>query len=492
MAEKDSPLAAVMANVPTIDLSKINPTGIGTNPEITAEYKNLMEAQKKYADELEQRYAQPNWFKVAAGFAKPQLGGFLASLGSASQAMGENIEQQRAIAPTVAAMRAEIAKGNIGLTQGLQAAKITELAQKEGRLINPTEAAQVEALTKGPGGVSAAGQTTASSEMARLAQAISSGVSYTELVSKFPKSFVDQNLPILLNVIPGLKAPPGMPGSAPAPAATPTTNHIPGVPVSMSANLPLGPQLTAQSKTIEQMQAERDRLNETLTQQSSSAVPIFEVATNLYKAASNPNLAGAFGVFEKGDPLSIVGKALESGSFPEVFAKMRTYITQARLGQDEKKRAISDLQAMEGSLADLQTKMQNGVINPTDVRTMFESESIPGTRNTQDAFLRGVARIGSDALARYEMKAAFDKALNDKNFNVMTWGSSPYFSNVQENAKKRTQALITNPATSNLPKFMQQGLTGSQRQEGAPASKPTGRPSTTDFEAEARRRGLIK
>lgn len=464
MAETKSPLSAVMANVPTIDLSKINPTGIGTSPEITAEYRNLMEAQKKYADELEQRYAQPNWFKIAAGFAKPQLGGFLASLGSASEALGESVEQQRAIAPTVAAMRAEIAKGNIGLTQGLQAARITEQAAKEKRLLTPSEAAEVAALTGGPSGAAAAGQNISTAQTQQLAQALSSGMSYADLVAKFPKDFVDANVPILLQAIPGLKPPPGMPGAGGAPAggAAPaaTTGHIPGVPVSMSQSMPVGPQVGAQAQSVEAIQAQRDKTNANLTEQAASAVPIFEVATNLYKAGSNPDLAPAFGVFEKGDPLSIIGKALESGSFPSVIANMRQYIIQARLGADRQKRALSDLQAMEGALADLQTKMQQNIVNPTDVRTMFESESVPGTRSTQDAFLRGIARIGSDALARYELKASFDKALQDKNFNAMSWTSSPYFSSVQENAKKRTQSLITNPATDKLPVFMQKGLSG--------------------------------
>jgi len=299
-------------------------------------------------------------------------------------------------------------------------------------------------------------------------------------VSKFPKAFVDQNIPILLATIPGLKAPAGMPGSTPAPAAETPTGHIPGVPESMTKAMPVGPQVTAQAQSVESIQAERDKINSNLTQQASAAVPIFEVATTLYKAGSNPNLAPAFGVFEKGDPMSIIGKALESGSFPQVIANMRQYIVQARLGADEKKRALSDLQAMEGALADLNTKMQQGIVNPTDVRTMFESESIPGTRNTQDAFLRGVARIGSDALARYELKSSFDKALQDRNFNAMSWTSSPYFSSVQENAKKRTQSLVTNVATDQMPRFMQQGLTGAYKYEptsssGTPKSRPNER-----------------
>lgn len=478
-----------MFSVPQIDLSKVNPTGVGTDPNITADYKNLLEAQKRYADELEQRYAQPNWFKVAAGFAKPQLGGFTASLGSASQALGEQEELRRAISPTVAQMRAEIAKGNIALGQGVKAAGIAGAAAGQQRIVNPVEAADIASLTQGPGSAAAAGQTQSTAQQNQLVQLLAEGRSYTDITSRLPKAFVDQNIDAVLSMNPQLKPPKDMPGTlggaklsgAPAPAVT--TNRPPGVPQGMMENLPLAPQLAAQAQTVEALQQEREKLNTTLTQQATSAVPIFDVATNLYKAASNPNLAGAFGVFEKGDPLSIIGKAVESGSFPAVIASMRTYITQARLGADKEKRALSDLQAMEGALADLQTKIQNGVINPTDVRTMFESESIPGVRNTQDAFLRGIARIGSDALARYETKAAFDRALQDPNFNVQTWASSPYFSSVQENAKKRTQALITNPATTNMPRFMQQGLEGSFRSEppkqssGAGGSKPTNRPN---------------
>ena len=241
------------------------------------------------------------------------------------------------------------------------------------------------------------------------------------------------------------------------------------------------------------MQATRDELNKNLTQQATNAVPIFEVATNLYKAAAKPSLSAAFGVFEKGDPLSIIGKAVESGSFPAVIARMRQYITQSRLGADAKKTAISDLQALEGTLADLQTKMQNGVINPTDLRTTYESESIPGVKSTQDAFLRGIARIGSDALSRYETKKAFDRALQDPEFNIQNWASSPYFSSVSENAKKRSQQLIMNPASFTMPRFMQQGLSGAYEYKPQSAATPArARPRTAEFEAEARRRGLIK
>ena len=519
MAETKSPLSVPVFTVPNIDLTKINPTGIGSNPEITKEYENLLAAQKQYADELEQRYAQPNFFKVAAGFAKPQLGGFTASLGSAFEALGEQRELQRAIAPTVAQMRAQIASGNIALTQGRTAAGVAEGARKGNRLLSPTETSQIAGLTGGPGTESAAGATAAGAEVSRLAQAMQSGQSYADLVAKFGKAFVDTHIPILINQT-GLNAPAGFPGvSSSAPSASPAAGttttttptagaapdapaRIPGVPANMTASLPLAPSQAALTQTITSMQQERDKINGKLTEQSAQAVPIFEVASSLYKAASNPSLAPAFGVFEKGDVLGVIGKALESGSFPAVLSNMRQQIISARLGQDKQQRALSDLQVMEGVLADLQTKMQNGVINPTDVRTMFESAAVPGVKNSQDSFLRGVARIASDSLARYETKASFDKALSNPNFNILTWGSSPYFSRVQENAKKRAQQVISKPATAVMPDFMQRGLEGAYqyteerpaaapaRQAGQPASAPRAG-SASDFEAEARRRRLI-
>lgn len=65
-------------------------------------------AQLAAVDALRQRYEQPNWFKVAAGFAKPQLGGFTASLGSAMQALGETEDQRRAAELPIAQMRLEL------------------------------------------------------------------------------------------------------------------------------------------------------------------------------------------------------------------------------------------------------------------------------------------------------------------------------------------------------------------------------------------------
>lgn len=485
MADK-APLASVpLFQIPEIGMIK-NPTGIGSIPEVTAAQEKYTQSIKDMADKLEARYAKPNYFKIASGFLKPQLGGFSASLGSASEAMAEQEELQRAIAPTVAQMRSQIALNEYGLAQGTAASKIAERAAKEGRIPNPTEAADIAGLTQGPGAVPAAGQASSTAQFNQLVQALSSGISYTELVSRFPKDFVDKNLPLLMGLIPGLKnnPPAGTPSSllGGAPQATSAEGkspvRIPGVPEGMASDLPIGPQIEAQTQNVQAMQKEREKLQDTLSTQASTATPIFEAATNLYKVASNPDLAAAFGVFEKGDPMGGLGKALESQSVSNVLANMRDQIIAARLGRDREKRALSDLQSMQGALAELKVQMNNGVLNPTDFRTVAEGESIPGIRNTQDAFLRGVARIGSTALTRYETKAAFDRALEDKDFNVRNWTSSPYFREVQENAKKRTQSVIANRASQELPLFMRSGLDASIKPSQGKQEKPSGTPSS--------------
>ena len=101
---------------------------LGALPDISKAnfYGQTDDSQQKLLDSLElsqksleQRYANPNWFNVAAGFFKPQLGGFSASLGSASQALGENLEKQRANELTVAQQRAQVAlmKNQMGQKQ---------------------------------------------------------------------------------------------------------------------------------------------------------------------------------------------------------------------------------------------------------------------------------------------------------------------------------------------------------------------------------------
>ena len=123
------------------DPSKINPAG--AQQADLDEYQRSLDEQIK---SLEARYANPNWFKVAAGFAKPQLGGFMASFGSAAEALGENVEQQRAAALPIAQMRSQLAQSKILTGQNKTVADMVAEYQASGKPLTPEFVAQVNRI----------------------------------------------------------------------------------------------------------------------------------------------------------------------------------------------------------------------------------------------------------------------------------------------------------------------------------------------------------
>lgn len=123
-----------------MDLSKLPIYGTTEN-----QIQELRDAQQQALQALEQRYAEPNWFKVAAGFAKPQLGGFLASLGSASEALGENVEQQRAQQLPIAQMRAQLAQTNLLLGQNKTVSDMLTERRQKNQPITPEFVSEVTA-----------------------------------------------------------------------------------------------------------------------------------------------------------------------------------------------------------------------------------------------------------------------------------------------------------------------------------------------------------
>jgi hypothetical protein len=123
------------------DPSKVNPAG--ASQEDLSEYQRSLDAQIKA---LEQRYANPNYFKVAAGFLKPQLGGFFASLGSASEALGENIEQQRAAQLPIAQMRSQLAQSKILTGQNKTVADMVAEFETSGEPLTPEFVAKVKRI----------------------------------------------------------------------------------------------------------------------------------------------------------------------------------------------------------------------------------------------------------------------------------------------------------------------------------------------------------
>jgi len=491
--------------IQSVDLSKLKPAGVGEDPEITAARDATIRATEDQIKALEERYAQPNWFKIAGAFAKPQLGGFLASLGSAADVMGETTEQQRAIQPTIAQMRAQTAAGREGLVQRTKGYTLLNERMKKPGGLTSEDVADIAKYDEEVGKVAQQKFTNQRGTFADLRAAYESGKDYTTLIKEYGKDFVDQFWPSLVSQVPGRPAAPAAAPAAPAPKGDmPTVPKEPsgsstatrplGVPDSMVAGVTKGQELAATAAQIEDRIEETKKLQTQYGQQSTNSIPTYNTAKEIYTIASRPYMAPAFAVFEKGDPMGILGKALEDQQVSRVLNGMRDQITKSRMNASDKKSAMSDLNALELSLGALQTQLQNGIINPTDARTMFEAGQVPGTKNTQDAFLRGIARIGSDALGRYETNTVFNQFLNRKDADVKEWQKSPEFLAVQANLAKRSQQAITNVAGSEVPSFMKNGLEGAYKYQ--PAAKKaasqgsTSKQSDESIEAEMRKRGL--
>ena len=92
MADNKEPSQGGLATIGGVDPAKAPLYGGGTDEYM----QTIQKAQEDAVNALQDRYASPNWFKVAAGFAKPTGGNFLASLGNALEPLGENVEQERA------------------------------------------------------------------------------------------------------------------------------------------------------------------------------------------------------------------------------------------------------------------------------------------------------------------------------------------------------------------------------------------------------------
>lgn len=512
MNDKVSPLSVPLyKDVKPVDVSNINLAGVNTDPAITSEFEKAMQGQEDLAKSLEMRYRDPNWFKVSAGFLKPQLGGFGASLGSASEAMGENVEQQRAIAPTIAQIRAQASVMAVGLQQEKLANEMYDEAIKKPGGLTSEDVARIAQYSAKLGAKAQSKFENQRGTFADILSAYASGDSYTKLVKDYGATFVNQMWPTLQKLVPGQPNAGGAPkpaaggatppaGGAPASPqpATPvagagagailpeplnpnagvasTVTRPLGVPAGLMENATHGQTIEATKKQIEERVAATTTLQDRYRTQAETSVPIFETATNLYRLASPKYMAPAFAIFERGDPMGVIGQALESQTVSGVLGNMRKQIELSRMSKGEKDKALTNLKTMETQLGDLQTKMQQGIINPTDARTMFEAASVPNMKNTQDSFLRGVAGIGSTALGRYETKNVFQQFLNRPDADINNWEDSPEYRKLRTHLEKRTRGVLENSATDRFPDFMRNGLENTYRHRDETAAN---RPNTS-------------
>jgi hypothetical protein len=261
MADPKAPLTLVT------DPSKINPAG--ASQEDLSEYQRSLDAQIKA---LEQRYANPNYFKVAAGFLKPQLGGFFASLGSASEALGESVEQQRAAELPIAQMRSQLAQSKILTGQNKSVADMVAEYEASGAPLTPEFVAKVNRIAPDSPSAKALSAQLATAQKQRELSS-SEQANAMQRITLARTMGVDPNPADLALVAAGsptspnqvTKRPPEMPGAPEAPAAPAVDNRrLEGDKSALQNELKRMPDTPANAERRRIIQSELDKVNSQL------------------------------------------------------------------------------------------------------------------------------------------------------------------------------------------------------------------------------------
>ena len=381
MAELKTPLQVVT------DPSKINPTG--ASQEDLTEYQKSLDAQIKA---LEQRYANPNYFKVAAGFLKPQLGGFFASLGSASDALGESVEQQRAAELPIAQMRSQLAQSKILTGQNKLQSDEFEAWRTSGKPMDEATYARIvslqpeSAVAKAAKGFFDAAQTKAGTTQTRL---------QTE-ISALKAAGEDPRMTALADIYSTTVTP----ERRKAAEDLITKNMPPQIePADWAA---MGPydraeELRKYTRDQRELGMDKEKLS---AEQAKGAMERLPLLHSIRETAVQPGMDKFLGVFKGNDLLSIVGRAAAEGKI--AGGKLQgfdEYYKQANLTNDQ----IATAQNLVKQLAELQVRSGNTITNPTDIARELYAMATPGTGNTQRSLLTLV-----DALA-YSDKHAKDR-----------------------------------------------------------------------------------
>ena len=391
----------LMYDVKTPDFSKMNLAGVGENEAITGAYEEALKQRKTLADALEQRFAQPNLFNVAAGFLKPQLGGFGASLGSASQAMGENVEQQRAVAPTIAQMRAEIAAQEVPLNQQYEQQRLFKeyIANKEH---DTQKLAKIKNL---------APESSVAKAIDSQIQAESTiaGTKSTQTGTQIEGQRAVANNPFIVLNDPMFKGT----------VAEPKPDQVAGYVAKLDAARPkdidpalwAGMGVAAKQEEIARYAAKQTESGMDEEQKSAfvarNSDNLLNDLTYLRTLAVDPKLAPMFSLFKNGDAIGMLRAFLDKnpGNTQAAVEGLTAAAMENLKNADDATRAKAD-KFIKG-IARLEVNLRGSNVNPTDAFQQLNSMQSPNLANSQSGFVGILDQMGLQAkhdLDRHDLR----------------------------------------------------------------------------------------
>lgn len=374
-------------------LGMINPEGLGTE-----DLQKIRDATDKGIADLEHRYDKPNWFKVAAGFAKPQLGGFLASLGSASEAMGENVEQQRENILPITNLKIQRELAGTLLGQKIKQRDMFDAWKASGKPMDEQTYTSIAALGNG-------------TEIAQSAKSfweqakgrIGTTIQAEEGASSYPRLDAAWK-----DLIPAMADPK-------ADQAT-VSKKMADVDKQLDASRPpqtdpatwSGMNRVDKMAAVAQYQQAQQGIGltkegefRTLHDRSTQALPLLSTIRDLalgkgladatikdengkdIKVNGQQQMQRLLGVFGGNNLLEIVGKAVSDGKLNEMFRGLDQYVRQGMM-KPETRAKFEELAKL---LAANQVQLRNSSVNPTDAYSQLQQSSQPGIGNSQQALV---------------------------------------------------------------------------------------------------------
>lgn len=478
-----------------IDWAKVNPVGAqdtsqGGHPLIQASREGMMKGTEDLARSLEERFAQPNWLKVSAAFAKPQLGGFGASFGSAMNELGAQEEARRSIAPTVARMKAEVAAGQYGQSQRIvQQEKYNALRSQKPDPKTWTES-EVQSVYQydptSPIAEAIIKETGLSSTRAGT-RSTDVGTSITGQKAAAENPFLVLKDPMFTGTV-----------------AEPSPDQVTGYMAKLDAARPkdvqpeqwAGMSISQKQDAVARYAAETTASGMNEEQKSSMAARasdnLLNDLTYLRTMAVDPKLAPMFSLFKNGDAISMFRSFLDKN--PGNTQAAVEGLTAAAMDQlknaDEQTRAKAD-KFIKG-LARLEVNLRGSNVNPTDAFQQLNSMQSPNLGNSQSGFVGILDQMGLQAkhdIDRHNLRV-------ESNVPARRMLTSPEARALENQYRDEAADLARANALKALPSWYKPSASpaaarNKERSEAAgamPAAGPTGGSMTERLRAEAERR----
>ena len=465
-----------MATPSGLTATAINPAGL--TPENLAKYE---EALKASMDALQARYENPNWFNVAAGFLKPQLGGFAASLGSAGAAMGDWEEKRRANELPVAQMRAQL--GLVGMQQEQKNQANARYSQAMAR--GGFTQADVAFITARDAtmGQQAAENFARDQENRKAITGQTKGLGAD--IATLPSTVSGQvvaNTPLFgdFNTLGGSSAPVPPPGGTspliPPPGGTSPPAAVPVVIPGKGMHVPETPGGLTPTQKSEQNKAqvaETLKFTNQLTDQVAELPKRYGNLSTAYDLLNDPNVQKVLGRTKTGGVSAILQAGLTSDSSPDAVKKIVSLLVNPDTTKDIKpikdakgnnvpggsvKEQIASLNEKIGMLASTAAQEQLNVNqmmkSPTDYSRAAERNLSINLEDTARSNQRNITSALHDMSRTTRLHDIVQK-LKDKNLGYSDLIAHPEFKKIQEAWTKEHDLLAKTPLREKLPKELQ-------------------------------------